>query len=142
MNETPKEEHQEPKRLEQNDDGDTLFCKSLISTLSKLPPKKNMMQDVRFKTYCLKLNLMKKNYKREGTATYGVPRGSILGPLLFILLVNDLQFELEKCHLIMYADDTVIYYSDTNTPEIQAVINREAELVQPKLLKTVDHPVK
>ena len=58
--------------------------------------------------------------------TYGVPQGSILGPLL----VNDLQFELEKCHLIMYADDTVIYYSDKNTPEIQAVINHEAERVQ------------
>ena len=62
--------------------------------------------------------------------TYGVPQGSILGPLLFILLVNDLQFELEKCHLIMYADDTVIYYSDKNTPEIQAVIDREAERIQ------------
>ena len=62
--------------------------------------------------------------------TYGVPQDSIMGPLLFILLVNVLQFELEKCHLIMYADDTVIYYSDKNTPEIQAVINREAERVQ------------
>ena len=42
----------------------------------------------------------------------GVPQGTILGPLLFLLYVNDIQNVCSKdCQLIQYADDTVIYAS-------------------------------
>ena len=49
----------------------------------------------------------------------GVPQGSILRPLLFILHINDLPVVVSECNILMYADDTVLYYSSSKASIIQ-----------------------
>ena len=46
--------------------------------------------------------------------TCGVPQGSVLGPLFFLVFVNDIQGALEDCKVKLYADDTVLYQSGLN----------------------------
>ena len=60
----------------------------------------------------------------EGVAL-GVPQGSILGSLLFILRVNDLPDAAVQCSVLMYADDTVLFYSAKQASVIEEKLNEE-----------------
>ena len=48
------------------------------------------------------------------TITRGVPQGSILGPLLFLLYVSDFPKCLNHSSAIMFADDTNVFISNSN----------------------------
>ena len=66
--------------------------------------------------------------------TSGVPQGSILGPLLFVLFVNDLPAVLERCQILMYADDTVVYFTARDAQEISRTLTNELAKVNEWLM--------
>ena len=54
----------------------------------------------------------------------GLPKGSLLGPLLFNIFINDLNYAVSDVSLRLYADDTTLYASDVSPIALQFVVNR------------------
>ena len=64
-----------------------------------------------------------KTLSTSGEITCGVPQGSILGPLLFLLYVNDMP-QAVSCDLLLYADDSCLIYQHKDVKEIEQMLNK------------------
>ena len=55
--------------------------------------------------------------------TLGVPQGSVLGPLLFLVYINDLPNALNSLNPVLFADDTTLYFSHYDSNTLSNIIN-------------------
>ena len=60
----------------------------------------------------------------KASITCGVPQGSILGPLLFLIYINDMP-QAVGSDLLLYADDTCLVFQHGNIKTIEEHLNRD-----------------
>ena len=68
---------------------------------------------------CVQYNEQRSSLK---SVKLGVPQGSILGPLLFLFYITDLPNISKKIKLMLYADDTAIFFESKQINELQQII--------------------
>ena len=70
-------------------------------------------------------NVLSDEYKIE----YGTAQGSCLSPLTFILICSDICVKIQESNILLFADDTGLYYSDSNIDSLYWIMTIELNLV-------------
>ena len=70
-------------------------------------------------------SLLSEILSTECMISCGVPQGSVLGPLLFLIYINDIHNSSAKLSFYLFADDTSLLYADSNLKSLEKTVNSE-----------------
>ena len=91
---------------------------------------KSYLSNRRLRVKCRTVGSTAIHTSDEYNVKYGTPQGSCLGPLIFLIFVNDLHLHLHEAECVQFADDTTLLFKHKNIRYLQFCIESELKRIQ------------